>query len=321
MKVLKVVGVILLALVLVAVSGIFYFKASAKQRLDKDYRLSLSPVPIPYPLSSAELANLPEDRRDAAALQAVALERALARGKHYLESRAGCGDCHGSDFGGKVIVENPALGRWVAPNITRGGVTKNYRPEDWDGIVRHGVLPSGKPAVMPAADFAGFSDQELSDIAAYIHSLPPVERVMPKSELGPIYSFFIVNGTVPISAEIIKHAAPHPTLPPDIAVTDELGRHLGATCKGCHGEGLAGGPIQGGDPAWPPARNITFDDTGLAKWSLDDFRKALKAGIRPDGTKLSPVMPISLTSKLAPEEVDALYLYLKSVPKKAFGSH
>src|SRR6187455_2229162 len=98
MKVLKVVGVILLALVLVAVSGIFYFKASAKQRLDKDYRLSLSPVPIPYPLSSAELANLPEDRRDAAALQAVALERALARGKHYLESRAGCGDCHGSDF-------------------------------------------------------------------------------------------------------------------------------------------------------------------------------------------------------------------------------
>ncbi|MGC4091242.1 MAG: c-type cytochrome [Polyangiaceae bacterium] len=321
MKILKVVGIALLGLLLVIFGGIFYFKASAKSLLDKDYVVKVAPIPIPYALTPDEVAKLPEDKRDPASVQAVALERALARGKHYIESRAGCPDCHGHDFGGKVIVENPAMGRWIAPNITRGGKTKNYRSEDWDRVVRHGVLPSGKPAVMPATDFAGFSDQEVSDIAAYISSLPPVEREMPKSELGPIYSFLIASGKLPLSADVIQHAAARPALPPVIAASQELGKHLTATCMGCHGEGLSGGKIEAGDPAWPPAKNLTFDDTGLAKWSQDDFRKALKEGVRPDGSKINPVMPIAYTSKLAPEEVDALYMYLKTVPKRAYGNH
>lgn len=321
MKVLKVIGIGLLGLVLVAMGGIFYFKAAAKQRLDKDYRVEAETIPIPYPLSAEEIEKLPADKRDPAALEAVALERAVARGKHYVESRAACAECHGADFGGKVIVDNPAMGRWIAPNITRGGVTKSYRAADWDRIVRHGILPSGKPAVMPAADFAAFSDQEVSDIAAYVHSLPPVARVMPKSELGPIYSFLIVSGKVPLSAETIQHGAEHASLPPALAVSNELGKHLGLTCMGCHGEGLSGGKIDAGDPSWPPARNITFDDTGIGKWSLEDFRKALKEGVRPDGSKLDPVMPVAYTSRLQPEEVDALYMYLRSVPKKPYGNH
>ncbi|MFZ5896766.1 MAG: c-type cytochrome [Myxococcota bacterium] len=321
MKVLKVVGIVLLGLVIVAFGGIFYFKASAKQRLDKDYRVQVKPIPIPYPLAPSEIEKLPEDKRTPEALSALAMEQAIARGKHYIESRAGCPDCHANDFGGKVIVENPAMGRWIAPNITRGGVTKNYRSEDWDRIIRHGVLPSGKPAVMPASDFAAFSDQEVSDIAAYIHSLPPVDRVMPQSELGPIYSFLIASGKVPLSAETIAHDAPRSALPPAVAVSNELGKHLGLTCTGCHGEGLSGGKIDAGDPSWPPAKNLTFHETGLAKWSIEDFRKALKDGVRPDGTKINPIMPIAYTSKLAPEEIDSLYLYLKSIPHKPYGNH
>ena len=321
MKVLKVIGIVALGLVIVALGGIFYFKAAAKQRLAKDYSVQLAPIPMPYPLSSAEIEKLPPEQRTPAALEAAAREQAIARGKHYIESRAGCPECHGADFGGKVIVENPAMGRWIAPNITRGGVTKNYRAEDWDRIVRHGILPSGKPAVMPASDFAAFSDQEVSDIATYVHSLPPVERTMPKSELGPIYSFLIANGKIPLSAETIQHAAPHSQLPPTLSVSNELGKHLALTCMGCHGEGLSGGKIEAGDPSWPPARNLTFHETGIAKWSLDDFRKALKQGVRPDGSKLNPVMPVAYTSKLQPEEVDALYLFLKSVPPRAYGNH
>ncbi|HET9929165.1 MAG TPA: cytochrome c [Polyangiaceae bacterium] len=321
MKVLKVIAVGVLALVLVALGGIFYFKAAAKQRLAKDYRVAAASIPIPYPLSPDEIEKLAPEQRAPAALQALAQERAVARGKHYVESRAACAECHGTDFGGKVIVDNPAMGRWIAPNITRGGVTKSYRAEDWDRIMRHGILPSGKPAVMPAADFAAFSDQEVSDIASYIHSLPPVARVMPKSELGPIYSFLIVSGKLPLSAETIEHGTSHAALPPTLAVSNELGKHLALTCMGCHGEGLSGGKIDAGDPAWPPARNITFDDTGLGKWSLEDFRKALKEGVRPDGTKLDPAMPVAYTARLQLEEVDALYLYLKSVPKKSYGNH
>jgi mono/diheme cytochrome c family protein len=332
MKVVKWIGIVLGALLLVALSGAFYFKAAAQKRLSKTYDVKVEPIPIPYPLSEAELDELRAEKRaatpDPAAdplrgvdLVALAKERALARGKHYLESRAGCRDCHGDDFGGKVIVENPAMGKWIAPNITRGGVTAKYGAQDWVRIIRHGVLPSGLPAVMPSLDFAGFSDQEISDIALYIQNLPPVTRVMPKSELGPIYSLLIANGQVPVSAEVIDHRAQRAKLPPLIAVNLELGKHLGATCMGCHGSGLSGGPIQGGDPAWPPARNLTFDETGLAKWTLDDFRKALRDGVRPDGSAINRVMPIAYTARLSPEEVDALYLYLQSIPKKPFGNH
>jgi mono/diheme cytochrome c family protein len=333
MKVVKWIGIVLGALLLIGLGTSFYFKAAAQKRLAKTYDVTVEPIPIPYPLSDAEIAELREEKRKAGPagstedplagvdLVAIARERGLLRGKHYLESRAACRECHGEDFGGKTIVDNPVMGKWIAPNITLGGVTSDYRPEDWVRIVRHGLLRSGLPAVMPSFDFAAFSDQELSDIALYIQSQPKVSRVMPKSELGPVYSMLIANGQIPVSAEVIDHRAERPKRPPGITVNSELGKHLGATCKGCHGAGLSGGPIQGGDPAWPPAKNLTFDDSGLAKWTLADFRKALHDGVRPDGTAINRVMPISYTSRLAPEEVDALYLYLQSVPKRAYGNH
>jgi mono/diheme cytochrome c family protein len=333
MRVIKWIGIVLGALLVVALGGVFYFKAAAKTRLSQSYDVKVASIPIPYPLTSAEIEQLRAEKRAAAPadsttdplqgvdLAALASERALARGKHYLESRAACRECHGEDFGGKVIVENPAMGKWVAPNITRGGITAKYRAEDWVRIVRHGVLPSGLPAVMPSLDFASFSDQEISDIAHTIQSAPRVTREMPKSELGPIYSLLIAKGQVPVSAEVIDHKASRPRVPPKLEVNLELGKHLGTTCVGCHGVGLSGGPIQGGDPAWPPARNITFHDTGIGKWTLADFRKALREGVRPDGSSINRVMPIAYTARLAPEEVDSLYLYLQSVPKKDFGGH
>jgi mono/diheme cytochrome c family protein len=87
-----------------------------------------------------------------------------------------------------------------------------------------------------------------------------------------------------------------------------LGKYLGARCSGCHGAGFAGGEIVGGDPAWPHARNLTFHETGLAKWSLDDFKKALRDGVRPDGAKIDKVMPIAYTSQLKHAEIEALYV-------------
>lgn len=253
-------------------------------------------------------------------LHAVALERAIVRGKRYMESRAGCTECHGADLGGKVIFDNPVMGTWIAPNITRGGVTKNYKPEDWVKILRHGLNPDGTAATMPSLDYAYFSDQELSDLAAYIRSVPPVDRVMPATKFGPVFSLLIVKGDIPVSADVIDHAAPRAKLPPSVAATPELGEHLAHTCRGCHGATLAGGPIQGGDPKWPPARNLTFDETGLAKWTRMDFMRAMRDGKRPDGTAIDPAMPIQYTKNLKDEEIDALYIYLRTIPKKPFGS-
>lgn len=280
-----------------------------------------SDQPVAQPPSDAPSGEAPKPAADPLAgvdLQAVAFERAMARGKSYLESRAGCADCHGEDFGGKVVVDHPMMGRWVAPNITRGGVTKNYKSEDWVRIIRHGVKPNGKPATMPSLDFTWFSDQEISDIATYISHLPAVDRDMGESTFGPVFAFLIGFGENQVSAEFLDHTTQRPVYPPSVSKASlDLGKHLATTCMGCHGTEFAGGKIAGGDPAWPPAANLTFHETGLEKWTLLDFTQALREGKRPDGSAIDPIMPVSYTKNLKDTEIEALYLYFQTVPKVA----
>ena len=119
------------------------------------------------------------------------------------------------------------------------------------------MLPDGRPAAMPSEDYFGMSDQELSDIIAYIRSQPPVDRESRPRELGMVGTVLMALKKIKISAEHAKHDAAHPKHPPRAANTAEFGRHLIGVCTGCHSATLAGGPIVGGDPKWPPAANIT----------------------------------------------------------------
>jgi mono/diheme cytochrome c family protein len=351
MRVLKWVAIVLGTLIVVLFATVTYLKSAAQARYTTKHDIAVDRIPIPLPLSDHELEELRKQRASVPAfvapqggatddaaptaapenvqgdplagvdLDALAKKRALARGKHYLSSRAGCPECHGKDLAGGVVVENPAMGKWVAPNITRGGVIKDYKSEDWVRIIRHGIKPDGSAATMPSRDFANFSDQEIADIATYIESLPAVDKVMPPTELGPIFSLLVVNGEIPISAEVIDHTKKRPKYPPPVGrVSLELGKHLASTCVGCHGDGLSGGPIQGGDPNWVPAKNLTFHETGLAKWSLEDFARAMKEGVRPDGSKVALPMPVAYTQQLKDAEVESLYAYLKTL-SRPYGQH
>jgi cytochrome c553 len=313
MRLLKLLGLFFVVLVAVAVGAVAFLKSTAKARYAKHYDITADDIPIPFPLTESELKHLGA-AADGKNLQALALERAIERGRRYVGTRAACTECHGRDFAGKVMIDNPIMGRWAAPNITRGGVTKNYKGRDWVMIVRHGIKHDGSAASMPSLDYTWFSDQEISDIAAYISNAPPIDRVAPATMFGPVFSLLIAKGDIPISAEIIDHQKPRAKYPPSVAPTLELGQHLANTCSGCHDTGFAGGPIKGGDPSWPPARNITFHSTGLEKWSLNDFKTALRTGTRPDGTKIVAPMPIAYTSKLLDPEIEALYLFLKAQP-------
>ena len=44
----------------------------------------------------------------------------IQRGQHLASAVAACVDCHGPNLAGKVFIDDPALGRIVAPNLTRG---------------------------------------------------------------------------------------------------------------------------------------------------------------------------------------------------------
>src|SRR5262245_46555608 len=146
---------------------------------------------------------------------------------------------------------------------------------------------------MPSEDFQYLSDQELSDIVSYIRSLPPVNNAVPTSTFGPLGKILVATGQMKFSASVIQsHSSPHPVSPPEATVSTEFGKHLAATCFGCHGADLSGGPITGGDPAWPPARNLTPDATGLKGWTYDQFVTAFTKGQRPDGTMLRDPMSL-----------------------------
>lgn len=246
-------------------------------------------------------------------LDAEALRRAIERGQHLSEVRLGCADCHGVDYGGKLVADAMPVWRWFAPNITKGGLTKDYTSADWDRIIRHGVKPDGTNATMPAIDYQRLSDREVSDVAAFIESRPEVDTVQPPTKLGPIGKALMAFKKMPISAEMIDHSMTNGALPPEMAVNAEFGEHIVQTCVGCHGADFSGGPIAGGPPDWPPASNLRNTEAGLGSWTEADFITAMREGTRPDGSALNPIMPWEMLSKLSDTELKAMWVYFSGL--------
>ena len=96
--------------------------------------------------------------------------------------------------------------------------------------------------------------------------------------------------------------------------TAEHGAYVANMCKGCHGLTLTGGPIPGGPPDWPPAADLTAAKLYAAYDSVDKFRTMLRSGKRPTGEAIK-VMPFPSLGALNDTDVEALYSYLRSLPK------
>jgi hypothetical protein len=311
-KVLKVLGLVLLAVIVIA-AGVYAWASSVtSKKLVQKYTIHSVDFPIPFPLPDDEIKRLRIKPESAAHL---AQARAIERGEHLLESRYACKECHGGTLGGGTMVDAAPVGRMFGPNLTtgKGSKTINYKAADWDRAVRHGVKPDGTPMMMPSQDFRRLTDQELSDVVMFIRSHPPVDSVVPPVQLGPVLKVMVALGKVKPAADIIDHTQPHEVMPPDISNTMAYGRHFSAICTGCHRDDFSGGPIIGGPPDWPPARNIT--PAGLSGWSFENFRTLLRDAKRPDGTMIRPPMNgmASFAKNMRDDELQALWAYLQTV--------
>ena len=312
--VLRIVGALLLIVVLAAGGTYAWASSTSSRLLARTFEIHAVGFPVPFPSSEEERAELGLTADEAELLD---MERAVDRGRHLVEARYACVECHGTDFSGGVMIDAAPLGKLLGPNITsgQGSVTAGWVPADWDRIVRHGVRSDGRPAAMPAGDFQLMADQELSDIIAYLSTQPAVDNEVPAVTLGPLGKFLMATGQFPLSADLIEsHDAEHTTYPPAGEVSVEFGRHLAGVCTGCHQADLAGGPIPGGDPSWVPARNITPHEEGLGAWTHEQFVTAMREGRRPDGTELR--LPMTLMTPYAQRmtdvELEALWTYLQS---------
>ncbi len=89
-----------------------------------------------------------------------------------------------------------------------------------------------------------------------------------------------------------------------------------ADCAACHtkpgGQTLAGGLALVTPLGTIYSTNITPDhDTGIGSYSLTDFTRAVRLGVRPDGTRLYPAMPYTSYAKMSDEDLQDMYSYLQ----------
>ncbi len=100
-----------------------------------------------------------------------------------------------------------------------------------------------------------------------------------------------------------------------------LGEYLfkAAGCGHCH-SAEDGPPLAGGRPLETPfgvfyTPNITVhDDAGIGAWSDDEFVRALRHGIAPDGSAYYPAFPFTAYTRMTDADARAIHAYLRSQP-------
>ena len=283
------------ATVLVSGAGAAFMVLAEMGEHKLDRHIAVAVAPVPY-------------RSDAAAIE---------RGGYLFRSR-GCGDCHGADGTGHVVIDHGRGMLVRSPDITPApdGVVAAYRPEDWVRTIRHGVKRDGRPLmIMPSEEYNRFVDADLAAIVAYVRRLAPGAGTRAEVRLPKAVKALYALGVVRDASEKIDHSLP-PAQPVPEGITPAHGAYVANGCIGCHGPRLAGGKIPGAPPDWPAAAKLTpGPGSVLDRYaSAEQFLAMLKTGKRPDGSSVSPVMPFVSLKELSEVDVRALYLHLRSLP-------
>lgn len=297
--ILKWVGIVVGALVVVIVCLGVWFYAKSNRAIARTFTIDQPALAIPT---------------DSASIQ---------RGRHIASAVSSCIDCHAEHLGGQMVIDQAPFMRLGAPNLTRGagGVGATLTDADFVRAIRHGVGPDGRAlALMPSEAYQHFSDADLGAVIAYVKSVAPVDNPVPPREFGPIARMLLARGQFPLfhTGEIDHAAARSVTAPADTTSAD-YGHYMAniAGCTSCHGPGLSGGAIPGAPPEAPPAPNIT--PSGIGTWTEADFFRALREGKGSGGRQLNAFMPYRYFKDLSDGEIRALWAFVHSVPSKEYG--
>jgi mono/diheme cytochrome c family protein len=264
----------------------------------------------------------------AALAQASQVERGA-----YLARAADCMACHttqgGKPYAGGLGFKLP-FGTLYSTNITPDKETGigNYSDQDFLNAVHRGIREDGArlyPA-MPFTSYTYMTDADALAIKAYLFSLPPVHSPDPESTLK-----FPFNQRWAMSfwSAVFN---PDTRFEPDTSKSPEWNRGAYLTealahCGECHTprnlafalnnrQKFAGAVTAG----WR-AFNISSDKTtGVGNWRDEDLVPYLSIGHADGhGTASGPMgeaVDYSL-SQLAPEDIHAMVVYLRTVPPTA----
>lgn len=219
----------------------------------------------------------------------------------------GCnGGCHGRDgIGGRIFVDEPWLGRLIAPNLTE--LSRRYSNAQLERAIRHGIKPDGSGVFgMPADMLNHLDDKDLGAIIAFLRASPITVSNLAETRVGLIWRLGLVLGnpmTAPATARIDQHAE-HPVPEDHRSLLDE-GRYIAmSTCTECHAQDLRG---EAGDT---PTLAL------VAAYSLNDFTRLMRTGIALGNRELNDMMTgvaRGRTAYLNDDEIAALHAYLQSL--------
>jgi cytochrome c553 len=269
-------------------------------------------VAVAYGVSTRKLNR--EWEVPATALRITRDPAQIARGRHLATAVSKCTECHGADLGGKMFIDAMPMGVLIASNLTsgKGGVLPRYNDAQLDAAIRHGVGPDKRGLlIMPSEEFQHLSDEDAAAIIAYIRSVPPVDRELAPSRVGPLGHVLYATGQLPlVPAEVIDHK-PRARSAPPAGATREYGQYLVSVggCTGCHGSNLGGSSGHG-----PAAPNITPAGV-VASWREADWIRAMRTGKRPDGSALKEPMPWKAVGRMSDDELRAMWMYLSTMPR------
>ncbi|PMD93238.1 hypothetical protein BWI97_18655 [Siphonobacter sp. BAB-5405] len=289
-KILKGTGMVLGSLVLLLGIAYAVIARNITERVEKTYDFARESFPIPNDSLSIE------------------------RGKHVALIK-GCIECHGENLAGKVMIDEPPMGRLVATNLTRGkgGLPDDYAAEDWIRALRHGVGRNGRPLIfMPSHETTLLSQEDMAALIAYCRQLPPVDQAWAPIKLGPVVQVFSYLDKMPLlSVEKIDH---HRALLTQADTSGGIaqGKYLAVSCSGCHQPDFKGG--EGAAPGSPPVPNLTRSGH-VGQWTQQQFIHTLRTGHTPEGRVLkNEDMPWKMTAQYQEKELVALYKYFRSLP-------
>lgn len=310
-KLVKVIGVLLLVIVLVAAGGVTYItQALPNIAAPEDLKVELTP------------------------------ER-VSRGEYLANHVTVCMDCHStrdwSKFSGPVTPGTMGEGGEVfdqSMNFPGRFVSKNITPfnlKDWsDGeiyrTITSGVSKDGHPffPVMPYLYYNKLATEDVYSIIAYLRTLPSIESHPDVSTAD--FPMNVILHTLP--------EEPHPMTMP--TPTDPAyGAYIlnAAGCKECHtkmekGEAV-GEPFAGGfefhfpNGATVRSANITPDSTsGIGTWDKEAFIRRFKQYADSSYTPpeidwmaqdFQTVMPWMMYSGMTEQDLGAIYDHLRTL--------
>jgi mono/diheme cytochrome c family protein len=310
-KILRVTGIILLVIILL-VAGLLTYVKTALPNVGAAPSLTVEPTPQriqrgDYLANYVTLCTECHSVHDTGKFSRPLIEGTLGKGGERFDQRVGF------------------PGVYYAKNITPAGIGQ-YTDGELYRVITTGVSRTGQALfpVMPYHYYGQMDPEDIKSIIAYIRTLPSIPGETPAS-VSDFPMNFILN-TIP------QKAQPHAI--PSASNSLAYGAYMitACGCVECHTPARKGQIVQelaysGGrdfqlaDGSVVRSANITPDPaSGIGAWTKEQFITRFTAygdsnykapAVPPGG--FNTVMPWTRYGKMKPEDLAAIYTYLKQL--------